>query len=96
MISNEEIDDIMKVVKSLKESGFLIKSVSKAIKNEAKIQESAFLNMLLGTLSVGLLGNLLTGKSVQAKITGQGLIKACRGAIATIQGRGTIEAGQDF
>ena len=35
-ISNEEMNGIMKIVKSLEESGVLIKSVSKKIKNEAK------------------------------------------------------------
>ena len=35
-MSNEEINDIMKKVKSLGESGLLIKGVSKTIKNEAK------------------------------------------------------------
>ena len=36
VISNEERNDIMKIVKSLEKSGFLIKGVSKTIKNEAK------------------------------------------------------------
>ena len=49
-ISNEETNDIMKIVKSLEESGLLIKSVSETIKNEAKEQKGGFLGMLLGTL----------------------------------------------
>ena len=61
-ISNEEINDIMKIVKSLEEFGLLIKSVSETIKNEAKEQKGGFLGMLLGTLGASLLGNLLTGK----------------------------------
>ena len=45
----------------------LIKSVSKTIKNEAKEQKGGFFSMLLGTLSVSLLGNLLKGElSVRA------------------------------
>ena len=52
----------MKIVKSLEESGFLIKSISKTIKIVAKEQKGGFLNMLLGTLGASLLGNLLTGK----------------------------------
>ena len=36
IISNEEMNDIMKIVTSLEESGLLIKSVSETIKNEAK------------------------------------------------------------
>ena len=61
-ISNEEMNDILKIVKSLEESGLLIKSVSETIKNEAKEQKGGFLGMLLGTLGASLLGNLLTGK----------------------------------
>ena len=36
IISNEEMNDIMKIVKSLQESDLLIKVVSETIKNEAK------------------------------------------------------------
>ena len=35
-VSNEEMNDIIKIVKSLEESGLLIKGVSKKIKNETK------------------------------------------------------------
>ena len=66
VISNEEINDIMKIVKSLEESGLLIKGVSEAIKNEAKEQKGRYIGMLLGTLGAILLGNLLTGKGVVA------------------------------
>ena len=50
IISNEEMDDIMKIIKSLEESGLLIKGVTKTIKNEAKEQKGGFLDMLLRTL----------------------------------------------
>ena len=36
IISNEEMEDIMKIVKSIEESGLLIKNVNETIKNEAK------------------------------------------------------------
>ena len=62
IISNEEINDFMKIIKSLEESGLLIKAVSKTIKKEAKEQKGRFIRMLLGTLGASLLGNLLTGK----------------------------------
>ena len=42
IISNEETEDIMKIVKSLQESGLLIKDVSKIIKNEAKNKKVDF------------------------------------------------------
>ena len=56
IISNEEMNDFMKIVKSLEESGLLIKSISERIKTEAKVQKEGFLSMLLGTLSTSLLG----------------------------------------
>ena len=62
IISNKEINDIMKVIKSLKESGLLIKGVCETSKNEAKEQKGGFLEMLPDTLGASLLGNLLTGK----------------------------------
>ena len=46
-ISNEEKEDIMKIAKSLEESGLLIKEISEPIKNEAKEQKGGFLPMLL-------------------------------------------------
>ena len=62
IISNEEINDIIKIIKSLEESGLLIKTVNKTIKNEAKEQKGGFLSMLLGTLGASLLESLLTSK----------------------------------
>ena len=63
-ISNEEMKDVMKTIKSLKESGLWIKSVSETIKNEAKEQKEGFFGMLLGALGATLLENLLTGKGI--------------------------------
>ena len=87
IISSDEMNDIMKILKFLEESGLLIKEASEAIENEAKEQKGGFLSMLLGTLGTSLLGNLLAGK---------GAIRAGEGAIATSQGQGTIKFGQDF
>ena len=61
IISNEKMNDT-KIIKSLEESGLLIKGISETIKNKAKEQKGGFLSMLLCTLGVSLLGNLLTGK----------------------------------
>ena len=49
--SNIEIEDIIKIVKSLENTGLLIKSVTEAIKNKAKKQKGVFVSMLLGTLA---------------------------------------------
>ena len=62
IISIDEMNNIMKIVKSLEESGLLIKGVSKTIENEAKQQKGGFLGILLGTLGASLLENLITGK----------------------------------
>ena len=61
IIEQEDMNDIMKIIKALENSGILLKGVSKAIKNETKEQKGRFLSMLLGTLGASLLGNLLTG-----------------------------------
>ena len=61
IISNEEMDDIMKIIKSFEELGLLIKGVSEIIQNEAKRQKAGFLGMLLGKLVAGILGNMLAG-----------------------------------
>ena len=62
MISNDEIGDIIEIVKSLEDSGLLLEEVTKTDQNEIKEQKGGFLSMLLGTLGVSWLGNLLTGK----------------------------------
>ena len=62
IISYEEVNDFMQIVKSLEESGLLIKGVSETIKDEAKEQKRGFLGMLLGTLGASLLVNLLADK----------------------------------
>ena len=59
---------VMKIIKSLEESGLLIKVVSKTIGNEAKEQKGGFLGKLLGTSGASFLGNLLTG-SEQLELT---------------------------
>ena len=61
IISNEEMDDIMKIIKSFEELGLLIKGVSEIIQNEAKKQKAGFLGMLLGKLVAGIFGNMLAG-----------------------------------
>ena len=61
IISNNEMEDIVKAVKSLEDSGLLLKGVTETTQNEVKEQKGGFLSMLLGTLSPILIGNLLTG-----------------------------------
>ena len=60
--SNKEMEDIIKIVKSLEDSGLLLKRVTGTTQNEVKEQTKGFLSMLLGTLCASLLENILAGK----------------------------------
>ena len=73
------MDDILKIVKSLENSGVLLKGVSETIQHEAKEQSGGFLGMLLGVLGTSLLGYVLS-----KALSGKGVIRA---------GEGTIRAG---
>ena len=78
IISNEEMDDIMKIVQALEDSNFLLKGVNKKNKIETKEQKGGCLSMLLGTLGTSLLGNLLSGKgTVRAR---EGIVSAGYGS----------------
>ena len=79
IISNDEMDDILKIVKSLEDSKVLLKGVNETIQHEAKEQRAGFLSMLLGTLGAFLLGDILS-----KGLSGKGVIRA---------GEGTIRAG---
>ena len=70
IISNEEMNDIIKIIQALENSNILIKGVTKTIKNETKKQKGGFLSMLLGTLGASLLGNLFTGKGILGAFSG--------------------------
>ena len=79
IISNDEMDDILKIVTSYENSGPLSKGVSETIQHEAKEQKGGFLSMLLGTLGASLLVDILS-----KGLSGKGGIRA---------GKGTIRAG---
>ena len=78
------MNDIMKFIKDLENSGILLKGLSNTIKNETKEQRGRFLSMLLGTLGASLLGNLLTG--------GKGIMRAGEGIVRA--GDGIVRAGE--
>ena len=61
IISNEEMNEIMKIVQALEDSNILLKGVTETIKHEGKEQKGGFLSTLLVTLGASLLGNLLSG-----------------------------------
>ena len=72
------MNDIIKIIEALENSGILLIEVTKTIKNETKEQRGVFLSMLLGTLGASLLGNVLTGKGMMRP--GEGIVRAGEGA----------------
>ena len=61
IIEQEDMNDIIKIIEALENSGILLKGVTKTIENETEEQRGGFLSMFLSTLGASLLGNLLTG-----------------------------------
>ena len=74
IISNDEMKDIITIVKSLEDSGLLLKGVGKTSQDKVKEQKGGFLSMLLGTLGASLLGNILAGKGINR--AGKGSVRA--------------------
>ena len=72
ILLNKDIEDLIKIVKSLEDSGLLLKGVT--VQNEVTGQKGGFLSMLLGTLGTSLLGNLLAGKGINR--AGGGIVRA--------------------
>ena len=79
IISNDDMQDLLKIVKSSEDSGILLDRITETVKIEVKEKKGGFLSMLLGTLGASLLGDLLT-----KNLSGRGIIRA---------GEGTIRAG---
>ena len=93
MISNSEMNDTIKMVKSLEDSGLLLKGVTETFQNELKEQKGGFLSMLLGTSVASLLGNLLTGRGAIAKSQGPGINRAGKGREINRAGEGVLRSG---
>ena len=90
IISNKDMEDLIKIVKSLENSRLLLKGVTESVQNEVKEQKGGFLSMLLGTLGANLLGNLLTGKG--AFHAGKRVNKKSKGIHRA--GEGIVRAGE--
>ena len=86
IISNDDMQYLLKIVKSLEGSGMLLNGITETVKNEVKEQKGDFLSMFLGTLGASLLGDLLT-----KNLSGRSVIRAGEGTIRA--GEGTIRAG---
>ena len=77
IISNKDMEDLTKIVKSLEDSRLLLNGVTESVKNEVNEQKGRFLSMLVGTLGASLLGDLLAGKGINR--TGEGIVRAGEG-----------------
>ena len=95
IISNNETEDIIKIVKSLEDSGLLLKGVTKTFQSEVKEQKGGFLSMLLDILGASLLGNLLAGRGVNRARKGRGINRAGEGVLRAAYGRPLLSASQN-
>ena len=86
------MEDIIKIIKSLEDSGLLLKGVTERVQNEVKEQKGGFLSMLLGTLGASLLGNLLTGKGIYRVGKGKKINRAGEGIVRAGYGRPSSSA----
>ena len=87
IISNNEIEDMIKIIKSLEDSGLLLKGVTETVQNQIKEQKSSFLSMLLGTLAASLLRNRLTRIGIYRGGKGKGINRAGEGIVRAGYGR---------
>ena len=86
IIEQKDMNDIIKIIEALENSGILLKGVTTTIENETKEQREGFLSMLLGTLGASLLGNLLPGGKGMTRV-GEGIVRAGEGS-ATSRAKG--------
>ena len=68
------MEGIIKIVKSLEDSGLLLKEVTETVQSEVKEQKGGFLSMLFGALGASLLGNILAAKRINR--AGEGVVRA--------------------
>ena len=70
IFSNEEINDLMKIIQAFEDKDILLKGVTKTVKNDINNQKGGAFGMLLGALGVSLLGDLLSGRGVFRSVHG--------------------------
>ena len=90
IMSNNKMEDIIKIVKSFEDSGFLLKGVTETVQDAVKEQKGGFPTMLLGT---SLLGNILTGRGINRAGwgRGQGINRAGEGVLRAGYGNNKID-----
>ena len=78
--SNDDMQDLLKIVNSLDDSGLLLDGITETLKNEVKKREGGFLSTLLGTIGAILLGDILFSRK------GKGVIRAGKETIRASYG----------
>ena len=81
IISNNEIEGVIKIVKSLEDSGLLLEGATETVQNEVKEQKGGFRSMLLGILGASLLENILAAKGLNIAEKGRGTNRADQGVL---------------
>ena len=92
IISNKEINDIIKIVQALEDSNILLQRITKTIKNETKEQKGELLSMFLGTLGASLLGNIFTWKGIVRAGSGRHSLNSST-SYEKKKGKGIVRAG---
>ena len=84
IISNSDIEDLIKIVKSLEDFGLLLKGVTESVQNKVKERKGGFRSALLDTLGASLLGNLISAKGINR--AGKGINRAGEGIVTAGEG----------
>ena len=92
-ISNNEIKDIIKIVKSLEDYGLLSEWVTETVHTEVRDQKVGFLSMLLGRLGASLWGNILVPKGINRAGEGKGINRAGEGIARAGYGNHSLKMG---
>ena len=91
IISNDDIEDIVEIIKSLEDFGLLLKGVTETVQNEVKEGKGVFLSILLDTLGASLLGNRLKGKEINIAWKGRRINGAGEGVLRADYGKNKMD-----
>ena len=81
IISNDDMQNFLRMVKSLEDSGILLDGITETVKSEVKEQKGGFLSMLLGILASSLLTDMLLKKKGRAVLrAGETIVRAAFGS----------------
>ena len=94
--SNDEMNNIIKIVKSLEDSSLLPKEVSETIHHEGKEQRGGFFNMFLNKLGTNLLGKILAGINIAGISWNKGINRVGEGNLRAAYGRRLLNSSISY